>query len=100
MVAPVIAGVVRISNLYTPPEHRGHSYAMAVLVAVSRAALIGRAREVVLITDRVRPMRHASRLGFELLEERAVLSFGPPTGPIPRVTGPQPRVTGPMPRLR
>jgi hypothetical protein len=100
IVAPAVAGVVRISNLYTPPEHRGHSYSIAVLVAVSRAALIGRAREVVLITDRVRPMRSASRLGFELLEERAVLSFGPPTGPIPRVTGPQPRVTGPMPRLR
>ena len=98
IVAPAVAGVVRVSNLYTPPEHRGHSYAIAVLFAVSRAALIGRAREVVLITDRVRPMRPASRLGFELLGERAVLSFGPPTGPIPRVTGPQRRVTGPIPR--
>jgi predicted GNAT family acetyltransferase len=101
MVAPAVAGVVRVSNLYTPPQHRGHAYAIAVLVAVSRAALVGRAREVVFITDSTRPMRRASRLGFELIEEQASLSFGPPTGPIPRVpTGPMPRVpTGPMPRM-
>ena len=96
MVAPAVAGAVRVSNLYTPPQHRGHSYAIAVLVAVCRAALVGRAREVVLVTDGVRPMRRAARLGFELLVERAVLSFGPPTGPMPVMS----RRTGPMPRLR
>lgn len=100
MAAPAVAGAVRIRNLYVPPEHRGHGYAIAVLVAVSRAALIGRAREVVLITDGVRPMRRVSRLGFELLGERSVLSFGPPTGPMPRLSGPQPRLSGPQPRLR
>lgn len=100
MVAPAVAGAVRVSNLYTPPEHRGRGYAIAVLVAVCRAALVGRAREVVLVTDGVRPMRRVSRLGFELLAERTVLSFGPPTGPLPRITGPVPRVTGPVPRLR
>lgn len=102
MVAPAVAGVVRVSNLYTPPQHRGHAYAIAVLVAVSRAALVGRAREVVFITDSTRPIRRASRLGFELIGERAILSFGPPTGPFPRVpTGPMPRMpTGPMPRFR
>lgn len=100
MVAPAVAGAVRISNLYTPPEHRGRGYAIAVLVAVCRAALVGRAREVVLITDGVRPMRQTSRLGFEMVAERTVLSFGPPTGPLPRVTGPMPRLTGPLPRIR
>jgi predicted GNAT family acetyltransferase len=104
MVAPAVAGVVRVSNLYTLPKHRGHSYAIAALVAVSRAALVGRAREVVLVTDRLQPMRRVSRLGFELVGERAILSFGPPTGPLPRVpgmpTGPLPHVpTGPQPRL-
>ncbi|MCL2730833.1 MAG: GNAT family N-acetyltransferase [Actinomycetia bacterium] len=100
MVAPAVAGAVQVSNLYAPPEHRGHGYAIAVLVAVCRAALVGRAREVVLVTDGVRPMRRVARLGFELLAERTALSFGPPTGPIPRVTGPLSRVTGPVPRLR
>jgi predicted GNAT family acetyltransferase len=104
MVAPAVSGVVRVSNLYTLPQHRGHSYAIAALVAVSRAALVGRAREVVLITDGVQPMRRVSRLGFELVGERAVLSFGPATGPMPRLpgvpTGPMPHVpTGPLPRL-
>lgn len=91
MVAPPVAGAVRVSNLYTPPEHRGHSYAIAVLVAVCRAALVGRAREIVIVTDGARPMRRISRLGFELVAERSVLSFGPATGPMPRLPGPQPR---------
>lgn len=92
MVAPAVAGAVRVSNLYTPPEQRGRGYAIAVLVAVSRAALVGRAREVVMITDDTRPMRRAARLGFEVVGERAMLSFGPPTGPMPRLTGPMPRI--------
>ncbi|MBO0805089.1 MAG: hypothetical protein J2P25_18690, partial [Nocardiopsaceae bacterium] len=96
MMAPPIAGVVEVSNLYTPPRHRGHAYAIAALVAVSRAELRCRAREVVLISDGVRPMRRATRLGFEPIEERSVLSFGPPTGPLPRLTG----LTGPLPRVR
>lgn len=96
MVAPAVASAVQVSNLYTPPGHRGRGYAIAILVAVCRAALVGRAREVVMVTDGVRPMRRISQLGFELLGERAVLSFGPPTGPLPVIS----RRTGPMPRLR
>jgi hypothetical protein len=101
VVTRPVAGVVRILIVYTPPGYRGHGYGIAVMVAVSRAALVGRAREVVLITDRATPLRRASRLGFELVGERAELSFGPPTGPLPRMTGPIPRVpTGPLPRIR
>lgn len=101
MVAPTTAGTVQVSKLYTPRVHRGHGYAIAVLVSACRAALVGRAREVVLVTDGVRPMRWLSRLGFESVVERAVLSFGPPTGPLPRITGPIPRLaTGPIPRIR
>ena len=87
-----VAGVVRVTTVYSPPELRGRGYAMAVIIAVSRAALIGRAREVVIITDRARPLRWAPRLGFEMIEERAVLSFGPPSGPMARLSGPLPRI--------
>jgi GNAT superfamily N-acetyltransferase len=97
-----VARTVRISMLYTPPERRRNGYAAAVMLAVSRAALADHMREVVLITDENSPQRLASRLGYELIGERAVLRFGPPTGPQPRLaTGPQPRLaTGPQPRLR
>jgi predicted GNAT family acetyltransferase len=90
-----VARTVRISMVYTPPEHRRNGYAAALLLAVSRAALDGQVREVVLITEENRPQRLAVRLGYELIGERAVLRFGPPTGPQPRLaTGPQPRLRG------
>ena len=105
-----VARTVRISMMYTPPEHRRNGYAAAVMLAVSRAALDGQIREVVLITEENRPQRLAARLGYELIGERAELRFGPPTGPQSRLatgpqsrlaTGPQPRLaTGPQPRLR
>ena len=97
-----VARTVRISMVYTPPEHRRNGYAAAVMLAVSRAALGGQMREVVLITEENRPQRLAARLGYELIGERAELRFGPPTGPQSRLaTGPQPRLaTGSQPRLR
>jgi hypothetical protein len=110
-----VVGTVRISMVYTPPERRHTGYATAVMREASRAALSGRGgagqiNEVVLITDTNSPDRQASRLGYQLIGERAVLRFGSPTGPMPRLkTGPIPRVqtgpipriqTGPMPRLR
>lgn len=85
---------VRITKMYTPPEHRHNGYAVAVTLAVSHAELARRASEVVLITDSNRPHRQAAQLGYELIGERAVLRFGPPTGSIPRLP------TGPLPRLR
>jgi len=85
---------VRITMMYTPPEHRHNGYAVAVTLAVSHAELARRASEVVLITDSNRPHRQAAQLGYELIGERAVLRFGPATGSIPRVP------TGPLPRLR
>jgi predicted GNAT family acetyltransferase len=90
-----VARTVRISMMYTPPEHRRNGYAAAVMLAVSRAVLDGQVREVVLITDENSPQRLAARLGYELIGERAVLRFGPPTGPQPRLaTGSQPRLRG------
>ena len=85
---------VRITKMYTPPEHRHNGYAVAVTLAVSHAELAGGASEVVLITDSNRPHRQAAQLGYELIGERAVLRFGPATGSMPRLP------TGPFPRLR
>jgi hypothetical protein len=61
----------------------------------------GRVREIVMITDGGRPAQWGSRLPYQLVSERAVLRFGPATGPLPRLraTGPAPRLpTGPLPR--
>ena len=80
--------------MYTPPEQRRNGYAAALTRAVSRAELAHEASEVVMIVDGTRPQRQASRLGYELIGERTVLRFGPPTGPMPRIA------TGPMPRIR
>ncbi|HEY6495446.1 MAG TPA: hypothetical protein VIZ43_19385 [Trebonia sp.] len=105
------AGTVRIGVVYTPPEHRHRGYAVTLLQAVSVALLTGAGpgqargavREVVLITDRSRSDHWGGRLGYELVGERAVLRFGPATGPVPRPTrtNAMPRLpTGPLPRLR
>ena len=62
----------------------------------------GRVDEIVMITDRNRPDSWAIRLGYQLVNERAVFRFGPVTSPVPRMarTGPMPRLpTGPLPRL-
>jgi hypothetical protein len=91
-----VAGTVRIAALYTPQDRRGHGFAAAVTLAVSRAVLArDGVSEVVLITDMNRPERWAGLLGYQLVGERAVLRFGPATGPIPRL-----KQTGPAPRLR
>lgn len=124
-----VAGSVRISMVYTPQERRRSGYATAATLAVSRALLAsvppgapgtptepgapgtpgllggpavrGRVTEVVMITDRGRPDRWGSRLGYQLVSERTVLRFGPVTGPLPRLPGAgrAPRLpTGPLPR--
>jgi hypothetical protein len=126
-----VAGTVRISMLYTPPERRHGGYATALTLTVSRTVLTGTAltatgpagpgpgdapghahgvlgaasghvNQVVMITDRNRPDRWIGRLGYQMIGERAVLRFGPVTGPMPRAqpSGAMPRLpTGPLPRL-
>jgi hypothetical protein len=82
----------------------------AASVGVSRAVpgLLGSAsahscvREVVMITDKNRPDHWGGRFGYQLVSERAVLRFGPATGPMPRTppSRSMPRLpTGPLPRL-
>jgi hypothetical protein len=111
-VARPVAGTVRINMVYTLPERRRSGHAAAVTLEVSRAVLAGTmpacasgtASEVVLIADGNRSDRRAARLGYQLVGERAVLRFGPSTGPLPRLQStsrPMPRLpTGPLPRLR
>jgi GNAT superfamily N-acetyltransferase len=110
-----VAGTVRISTVYTLPERRRNGYGVALTQAVSSAVLgggtrgvLGRAadrdcvREVVMITDMNRPGQLAGRFGYQRISERAVLRFGPATGPIarPHSTNSMPRLpTGPLPRL-
>jgi hypothetical protein len=80
---------VRIAIVYTPSAVRHRGYAAAASVAASRAALCRPdVSEVLLISDRPSPVRRAQGLGYELASERVQLSFGPATGPMPRLTGP------------
>jgi hypothetical protein len=115
-----VAGTVRISMVYALPERRRSGYGTALALAVSRAVLTGtgpggepgrargvlgaasrRVNEVVMITDMNSPDRWGTRFGYQLVSERAVLRFGPVTGPMPRAhpSGAMPRLpTGPLPR--
>jgi hypothetical protein len=121
-----VAGMVRLSMVYTLPDRRHNGYAAAMILTVSNAALAGSApasaradaaaealasatggvlatREIVLVTDRNGPDRRVTRLGYQLVAQRAVLRFGPPTAPLPKLkaSGPMPRLpTGPLPRVR
>ncbi len=73
----VVAGMVRVAPVYTPPELRGRGYAGAATAAVSQAALDVGVREVVLYTDLANPTSNAlyQRLGYRPVEDRVVLSF-------------------------
>jgi RimJ/RimL family protein N-acetyltransferase len=65
-VTPMVAGQVRVDPVYTPADLRGHGYAAAVTVEVSRAALAAGATDVVLFTDAANPTSNAlyQRIGY------------------------------------
>ncbi|MGP4084232.1 GNAT family N-acetyltransferase [Streptomyces sp. KR55] len=62
----MVGGVVRVDPVYTPARLRGHGYAGAVTVEVSRAALAAGATDVVLFTDPANPTSNAlyQRIGY------------------------------------
>lgn len=80
----MVAGMVRIAPIYTPPEHRGHGYGAAATAAVSRAAVDAGAEEVVVFADLANPAGIAvhQRVGYQPLDDYLVISFG--TGRRPR----------------
>ncbi|MGW3432132.1 GNAT family N-acetyltransferase [Streptomyces melanosporofaciens] len=76
-ISRTVAGMARVSLVYTPPELRGRGYAGAATAAVSRAARAAGVREILLFTDLGNPTSNAlyQRLGYRPLEDHLVLSF-------------------------
>lgn len=76
MTAPA-AGVVRINLVYTPPPHRRHGYASALVAAVSRAALAAGLRPV-LFTDLANPTSNKiyRALGYRPLQDTGLWEVG------------------------
>jgi predicted GNAT family acetyltransferase len=72
-----VAGVARITPVYTPPEHRRHGYATAVTAACTADALARDAERVVLYTDVADPSANAmyQRIGFRPIGGRRVVQF-------------------------
>ncbi|HMD94155.1 MAG TPA: GNAT family N-acetyltransferase [Trebonia sp.] len=76
-VTRLVAGIVRVGPVYTPPDLRGRGYASAVTAEVSRVALAAGAGEVLLYTDLANPVSNSiyQRIGYVDVEDRVVLSF-------------------------
>ena len=72
-----VAGVARVSGVYTPPAHRRHGFGGGVTAAVSRQALDAGAGAVVLYTDLANPTSNAlyPRLGYRRVEDRVLLQL-------------------------
>ncbi|MEU3653646.1 GNAT family N-acetyltransferase [Streptomyces sp. NPDC032161] len=75
-VSPRIAGMVRITAVYTPPEHRRRGYAAAVTAETSRAARKAGAAEVLLFTDLANPTSNGvyRRIGYRPVSDRLLLA--------------------------
>ncbi|MFE3516304.1 GNAT family N-acetyltransferase [Streptomyces sp. NPDC059166] len=78
-VSRKIADSVRVSVVYTPPEHRGRGYAAAVTAEVSGAARAEGAAEVLLFTDLANPTSNGVylRIGYEAVSDRLVITAVP-----------------------
>ncbi|MEV3990942.1 GNAT family N-acetyltransferase [Streptomyces sp. NPDC049837] len=75
--SPLVAGQVRVSPVYTPPELRGRGYAGAVTATVSRAARDAGARQVLLFADVANPTSTAlyQRLGYRPVADHVDVAF-------------------------
>jgi predicted GNAT family acetyltransferase len=73
------AGVVRISSVYTPPDHRGHGYASACVAAASQLALVRGAVSCVLNTDQANPTsnRIYRAIGYRPVRDAQIWRFRP-----------------------
>ncbi len=72
-----VAGVCRVSSVYTPPEHRKHGYGGAIAAAVSQQAQSDGAAAVVLYTDVANPTTNAlyQRLGYQPVADRIAVNL-------------------------
>ncbi|MDK0522824.1 GNAT family N-acetyltransferase [Streptomyces sp. ML-6] len=75
-ILPRIAGTVRVTAVYTPPEHRRRGYAAAVTAEAARSAREAGAREVLLFTDLANPTSNGvyRRIGFRAVSDRLLIS--------------------------
>ncbi|MCO1599083.1 GNAT family N-acetyltransferase [Micromonospora sp. RHAY321] len=76
-----VAGVVRVSGVYTPPEQRGHGFASGCVAHVSQYALTAGATRCTLYTDRANPTstRIYQTLGYHPLAEATQWRFPAPS---------------------
>jgi predicted GNAT family acetyltransferase len=76
--SPPVAGVVRLSFVYTPPEKRGRGYAHACVGELS-AEMRSRGHRCVLFADLGNPLSNAMyrRLGYRAVEEIVRYRFDP-----------------------
>jgi predicted GNAT family acetyltransferase len=77
--SPPAGGVSGVSWVYTPPEHRRHGYASAVVAAVTRAQLDAGSR-CMLYTDLANPTSNAiyQAIGYRRIGDAVVLAFDGP----------------------
>jgi RimJ/RimL family protein N-acetyltransferase len=82
-LSPAVAGVCRVSSVYTRAAHRQRGYGAAVTTAVSQRALDAGAAVLVLYTDLGNPTSNAlyQRLGYRPVTDRAHLELRPPVTP-------------------
>lgn len=70
---------IRIGPVYTPPQHREHGYASALVAALSSRLLTAGRRFCFLYTDLANPTSNAiyRRIGYEPIAEAAMYAFTP-----------------------
>ena len=75
--SPPVAGVVRVSMVYTPPETRGHGYASALVADVCRRALAAGSTCCILYADRANETANHvyQAVGFRPLAQAQEYSF-------------------------
>lgn len=76
-VTSMVAGMIRVDPVYTPPHLRGRGYAGALTAEVSRAALAAGATDVVLFADPANPTSTAlyRRIGYVPVADFAAYAF-------------------------
>ncbi len=72
-----VAGVCRVSSVYTPPEQRKHGYGGAITAAVTQQAVTDGAAAVVLYSDLANPTSNAlyQRLGYRPVADRIAVNL-------------------------